>query len=48
MTEIQHAIVGFIVMVILWQLFLKRYFMLEKDRAAWQEAINKFLRDRKY
>ncbi len=43
MTEIQHAIVGFIVMAIIWQLFLKRHLVLEKDVAAWEEIINRFL-----
>jgi len=43
MTENQHAIVGFIVVAILWQLFMKRHFMLEKDMAKWQEIINRFL-----
>lgn len=43
MTEFQHAIVGMVVFMVIWHLFIKRYFATEKDHATWQAIISKWL-----
>lgn len=43
MSEIQHAIVGYAVLMVLWHVFIKQFFITEKDLTTWQSIIEKFL-----
>ncbi len=43
MTEFQHLLVALVVLGVLWHLFIKRYFVTEKDLATWEELISKWL-----
>ena len=42
MTEFQHLLVAIVVFMVIWHLFIKRYFATEKDRATWQAIMNKW------
>lgn len=40
MTQFQHNIVAGIILIILWHLCLKRYFITEKNLNDWEELFD--------
>lgn len=43
MTEFEHALVGYIVLMLIFHLFLKRHFKLKiKDKNEWHRIIGNF------
>jgi len=43
MTESEHALVGYVVLMLIFHLFLKRHFKLKiKDKNEWHRIMGKF------
>lgn len=42
MTQFEHNIVAIIVLITLWHLFIKKYFVTEKKVQDWQELMIKW------
>lgn len=42
MTELEHAIVGYIVLTIIWHAFLKQHFITKKDRRRYRKIMNEY------
>lgn len=42
MTDFQHMLVGYTIVMVLWHVFIKHYFITEKDKQRWEEILNKF------
>ena len=45
MTDLQHALVGGLVFMVLWNLFIKRHFKTEKAEMEWDEVLRKFFKN---
>lgn len=43
MTEFQHALLGSVIMMILFNVFFKQFFVTKKDLRRYQEIINRFI-----
>jgi hypothetical protein len=41
MTQNEHTLVALIILTALWYLFIKRYFVTEKDLKEWEEIIKR-------
>lgn len=39
MTELQHAVIGGAILMTLWFVWLRRYFVTEKDVRLWDQII---------
>jgi hypothetical protein len=42
MTDFQHAMVGGIILMLLWHLFIKRHFITEKDVKTWEDFFKQY------
>lgn len=42
MNQLEHNIVAIIIFIVLWHLFIKKYFVTEKNVEDWQELISKW------
>lgn len=45
MTQWQHSIIATTILMVIWKLFLKKYFITQKDVSRWQEIFTKFFFD---
>ena len=43
MTELQHAFVGYAILMVLWFVWLRHYFITDKDTQRWSKIIRNWL-----
>ncbi len=46
MTQKEHFTIAFFIYVILWEVFLKKYFYDEYEMKCWENILNKIFSDK--
>lgn len=46
MTELQHAVVGISILMVIWLGFAKQYFKSPKDEQSWEKWKDMFRKER--